>query len=169
MDVRAQTRDGLSGSILLRALTAIVIVGYLQGCGGFAGRGSATDRAGSDSVRSALYSQYGEWRGTKYRLGGMSKQGVDCSGFVYLTYRSRFGITLPRTTRHQSNQGVAVSPRALRPGDLVFFKTGPNKRHVGIYVEDRKFLHASSSKGVMLSSLDNKYWTNAYWTARRIE
>ena len=164
-----QKRDGMNWSVPLRTLAAVFVIGYLQGCGGFSGRGTATAPAGSDYVRSALYSQYGEWRGTKYRLGGMSKQGVDCSGFVYLTYRSRFGITLPRTTRHQSNQGMAVSRKALRPGDLVFFKTGPNKRHVGIYVEDRKFLHASSSKGVMLSSLDNKYWTNAYWTARRIE
>jgi len=147
----------------------MAIITYLQGCGGLAGRGSASAPAANDSVRSSLYHQYGEWKGTKYRIGGMSKQGVDCSGFVYLTYRSKFGITLPRTTRHQSTQGVAVSRQALRPGDLIFFKTGWNKRHVGIYVEDRKFLHASSSKGVILSSLDNQYWTNTYWTARRIE
>ena len=156
---------------LLRILVAIIVVGYLQGCGGIAKKEEATfgSNTESDSVRkAALYRQYGEWKGTKYRLGGSSKWGVDCSGFVYLTYRSKFGISLPRTTTYQSAQGVAVSREALRPGDLVFFKTGAGSRHVGIFVEKRKFLHASSSRGVMLSSLDNSYWAAKYWTARRI-
>lgn len=155
---------------LLHALVIIMIIGHLQGCGGFADRETATPYTESDSARmAALYRQYSEWMGTKYQPGGLSRQGVDCSGFVYLTYRSKFGINLPRTTRHQSAQGVAVSRQALRPGDLVFFKTGNGKRHVGIFVEQRRFLHASSSEGVMLSSLDNSYWSDKYWTARRIE
>jgi lipoprotein Spr/probable lipoprotein NlpC len=154
---------------LLRALVAIIVIGYLQGCGGIAKKEEATFGS-SDSVRkAALYRQYGEWKGTKYRLGGSSKWGVDCSGFVYLTYRSKFGISLPRTTTYQSAQGVVVSRKALRPGDLVFFKTGAGRRHVGIFVEKRKFLHASATRGVMLSSLDNSYWAAKYWTARRIE
>lgn len=156
---------------LLCALVTIIVVGHLQGCGGIPTKETATvgSDAESDSVRkAALYRQYGEWRGTKYRLGGLDKAGIDCSGFVYLTYRSKFGISLPRTTRYQSVQGTEVSRQALRPGDLVFFKTGAGKRHVGIFVEKRRFLHASATKGVMLSSLDNSYWAAKYWTARRI-
>jgi len=170
MAVQARERERIKGFlILLRFLSAMVIIGYLQGCGGFAGRESTPAHSEGDFARkAALYRYFGEWEGTKYRLGGMSKQGVDCSGFVYLTYYSQFGVTLPRTTRTQSRQGVAVSQGALRPGDLVFFKTGADQRHVGIFVEGRKFLHASSSRGVMLSSLDNRYWAGKYWTARRI-
>ncbi len=155
----------------LRTLLAIVAIGYLQGCGGFAGKEMAAvgSNTKNDLARkAALYRQYGEWKGTNYRLGGLDKKGVDCSGFVYLTYRSKFGISLPRTTKYQSAQGTAVSRQVLRPGDLVFFKTGAGKRHVGIFVEKRKFLHASASSGVMLSSLDNSYWAAKYWTARRI-
>lgn len=157
---------------LLSTLVGIIAIGCLQGCSGVAVKEAATVGYGTenDSVRkAALYRQYKEWKGTNYRLGGLNKEGVDCSGFVYLTYRSKFGISLPRTTRYQSAQGMAVSRQALQPGDLVFFKTGAGKRHVGIFVEERKFLHASSSNGVMLSNLDNSYWAAKYWTARRIE
>jgi len=125
-------------------------------------------RSGEQSRKAVLYRQFHEWKGTKYRLGGMSKKGVDCSAFVQLIYKSKFGINLPRTTRYQSTRGVPVSQQKLETGDLVFFKTGANDRHVGIFLEDRKFLHASSSKGVMISSLDNSYWSRKFWTARRI-
>ncbi len=94
--------------------------------------------------------------------------GLDCSGFVYLTYQSRFGMTLPRTTQRQAKFGRKISPRRLQPGDLVFFKTGWFDRHVGIYVEDRRFLHVSTKNGVQLSSLEDPYWRKRYWKAVRI-
>jgi len=125
-------------------------------------------RSGDKSRKAVLYRQFHEWKGTKYRLGGMSKKGVDCSAFVQLTYKSKFGINLPRTTRIQSTRGVPIPEQKLETGDLVFFKTGVNDQHVGIFLEDRKFLHASSSKGVMISSLDDSYWSRKFWTARRI-
>ena len=154
---------------LLRGLVAIIVIGYLQGCGGIAKTEEATFGS-SDSVRkAALYRQSCEWKGTKYRLGGSSKWGVDCSGFVYLTYRSKFGISLPRTTTCQSAQGVAVSREALRPGDLVFFKTGYNTRHVGIYLQHGDFIHASSSKGVIISNINDPYWKKRYWMTRRVK
>jgi len=102
------------------------------------------------------------------KFGGMSKRGVDCSGFVYLTYRSKFGIDLPRTTDLQSSVGKKIARNNLQAGDLVFFKTGFFRKHVGIYVEDRKFMHASASRGVMVSSLDEEYWADSYWMAKRI-
>ncbi len=119
-------------------------------------------------VKNQLYGHYQEWKSVKYRLGGLSKKGIDCSGFAYLTYRSKFGIDLPRTTEQQAKRGTSVSKNELQTGDLVFFKTGWTVRHVGIYLEDQNFLHASTSNGVMISSLDNIYWKSKYWKAKRI-
>jgi len=122
----------------------------------------------TSSVVSALKSQYSQWRGVPYHVGGQSKRGVDCSGFVQLTFRDRFHMTIPRTTRKLSSYGKKVRRSHLQPGDLVFFKTGLRKRHVGIYVEKGTFLHASTSRGVMLSSLNDGYWDDHYWQARRV-
>lgn len=120
------------------------------------------------AVKAALYSEYRYWKGTRYALGGMSKRGIDCSGLTHVVYKKRFGIDLPRTTRDQVKTGKWIKQSSLRPGDLVFFKTGSKVRHVGIYVEGNQFLHASTSKGVILSKLDNPYWKEKYWHSRRI-
>jgi cell wall-associated NlpC family hydrolase len=119
-------------------------------------------------LKEALYAQFSEWRGVPYRIGGASRDGVDCSGFVQLTYQSLLGIELPRSTDVQVNAGVPVSQHELLPGDLVFFRTGVGSRHVGIYLENRKFIHASSEKGVMISGLDDHYWSRRYWKAVRV-
>jgi len=115
-----------------------------------------------------LYSYFQHWQGTPYRMGGLSKNGVDCSGFVYLTYRSIAGINLPRTTRQQMKLGNEVSPQHLKAGDLLFFKTGWYTRHVGIYLQNGQFMHASTSQGVTLSGLSEKYWREAFYLAKRI-
>ena len=94
--------------------------------------------------------------------------GIDCSGFTLVTFGNRFGVSLPRTVEQQARLGVNVPRHALHAGDLVFFKTGFKTRHVGIYAGDRKFLHASTSQGVILSSLDNPYWRAKFWQARRL-
>ena len=120
-------------------------------------------------LKKKLYTQYKEWKGVRYRFGGLNKKGVDCSGFVYLTFKSRLGKKIPRTTKLQSTLGMAVDKRKLRTGDLVFFKTSASVRHVGIYLEDGKFMHASKKRGVMISRLDNVYWRSKYWKARRIK
>lgn len=120
-------------------------------------------------VKETLYTQYSDWRSVKYRIGGLSKSGVDCSGLVYLTFDSRFSIKLPRSTDEQVNAGTEIPQSKLVPGDLVFFKTGKTIRHVGMYIEDRKFLHASTEKGVMISSLDDQYWARNYWKSVRIK
>lgn len=117
-------------------------------------------------IREALLSQHERWEGTPYRLGGTSSSGVDCSALVQNIYADQFNIHLPRTTHHQVNEGAAVTRASLEPGDLVFFRP-PGSRHVGIYVGDDRFLHASTSRGVMISSLDNVYWKRYYWKSRR--
>lgn len=126
----------------------------------------------SDSITviAELNDQLNHWRGTPYRYGGLSRRGVDCSGFVYLTFRDRFNLQLPRSTRAQTDIGTRIDKHQLLPGDLVFFKTGrgENGLHVGIYDSDNQFIHASTSQGVIRSSLENSYWQKAFWQARRI-
>lgn len=117
-----------------------------------------------------LSEQQHSWQGTPYVLGGQSRRGVDCSGFVQTTFAQRFNIKLPRTTKAQAKQGVQVAKRDIQTGDLVFFKTGrgPNGYHVGIYVKDDLFLHASTKGGVIYSSLNSNYWKKVYWQTRRL-
>src|SRR5262249_52790122 len=86
--------------------------------------GPRTDIADAAAVKKKLYAQYGEWKGTKYQVGGLTKGGIDCSGFVYVTYRAQFGMVLPRSTESQAELGKSLSKSELRSGDLVFFKTG---------------------------------------------
>lgn len=111
-----------------------------------------------------------EWKGTRYRLGGNSKKGIDCSGFMQVTFRDLFGIDLPRTTTEQANEGERISKSELRTGDLVFFKTGrgPNGKHVGVYVKNGQFLHASTKGGVIYSDMNSPYWSKTFWQARRL-
>lgn len=125
--------------------------------------------AASIGVKQVLYAQFSKWESVKYRFGGLSKNGIDCSGFVYLTYLDSFSIQLPRTTKQQVQSGVKVNTQAdLKAGDLVFFKTGIWQKHVGIYLDKRKFLHVSTKKGVIISRLDNPYWKKRYWQAVRV-
>lgn len=90
--------------------------------------------------------------------------------FVVVTMRDRFDLQLPRETKEQASIGTQIDKDELLPGDLVFFKTGSgqNGLHVGIYDTNNQFIHASTSKGVMRSSLDNVYWQKNFWQARRI-
>ena len=119
-------------------------------------------------IESALRSAADPWLGTPYELGGESKQGVDCSALTQALYDRAFGVQLPRTTGQQVNRGRSVSRSQMRAGDLVFFRTADQQKHVGIYLEDRTFVHASSSQGVTLSPLRYDYWQTHYWTARRL-
>ncbi|MDF9844886.1 lipoprotein Spr [Paenibacillus sp. PastF-1] len=106
--------------------------------------------------------------GTKYVSGGVSTNGFDCSGFTMYVF-DKIGINLPHQSGSQYQMGTAISRDNLREGDLVFFNTsGRGVSHVGIYVGDGKFAHASSSKGVTISSLSDSYYVNRYVGAKRI-
>ena len=122
----------------------------------------------SELVKRELYEQHRNWQGTRYRSGGLDKDGIDCSGFAYITFKHRFGIVLPRSTEEMSEIGEFVPAGQWRPGDLLFFKTGIVDTHVGVYIEQKQFLHVSSTKGVMISRLSNPYWRKRYWKAKRI-
>ncbi len=109
-----------------------------------------------------------KWRSVKYRLGGSSRRGIDCSAFVQQAFKRQFNFRLPRNTYGQVKHGKTIPKSKLKTGDLVFFKTSRRVRHVGIYLKDNKFIHASSSKGVTKSSLNNVYWAKKYWKAKRL-
>lgn len=134
------------------------------------GCGSNHALSNSNQVLDRLESQHQQWRGTPYRLGGYDKNGIDCSGFVAKTFDQLFNIQLPRTTTAQSKTGQKIKQKQLQAGDLVFFKIANRGklRHVGIYLSNNQFLHASTSKGVIVSNLNNKYWQDSYWKAVRI-
>ncbi|MDH5765233.1 MAG: NlpC/P60 family protein [Gammaproteobacteria bacterium] len=131
--------------------------------------GKTVDLNNTKQVKKILASQYNEWKSVKHRDGGLSKSGIDCSGLVYLTFAQKLGIEIPRSTELQSSIGKSIKQSQLKPGDLVFFKTGFKQRHVGIYVGNQQFLHTSSSKGVTMSRLDNVYWAKNYWQSRRVQ
>ena len=112
---------------------------------------------------------YHNWKGTPYRYGGSSKKGIDCSAFVQVGYSSVYQKLLPRTTLELVKKGKQVKRNNAKEGDLVFFRTGRNSRHVGIYLGNSEFLHASQSKGVIISRLDNPYWKRHFWQIRRLD
>lgn len=110
-----------------------------------------------------------EWMGAPYEYGGETKSGIDCSAFTREMFRSTAGIDLPRTTEQQVQRGSPVPQSDLKFGDLIFFNTtGQNPSHVGIYIGDDMFAHASVSFGVTLSSLYSSYYKKRYTEARRI-
>jgi lipoprotein Spr len=119
-------------------------------------------------VKSKIMDQYADWKGVRYRLGGDTKRGIDCSGFVQRTFREQFGMDLPRSTYEQEDMGKKIQRAKLRPGDLVLFRAGSTGRHVGIYLGNDKFVHASTSSGVTISSMTEAYWDKRYREARRV-
>lgn len=107
--------------------------------------------------------------GTPYAYGGSTRNGIDCSGLTSTVYSSAINKQLPRSTRDQYQQGMRISKDELQFGDLVFFNTtGRTPSHVGIYIEDDLFVHASVSYGVTISSLESSYYKKRFVGARRL-
>jgi cell wall-associated NlpC family hydrolase len=107
-------------------------------------------------------------RGLPYRYGGATRDGFDCSGLVFYTHR-QFGVTVPRTSREQARAAREIKQSKLRRGDLVFFKIGSRLvNHVGIYIGDRRFVHApGAGKPVTVNSLDDEYYAQRFSSAGR--
>lgn len=120
----------------------------------------------NDDPHIPLYAEVSLWLGTPYRYGGNTKRGADCSGFVCQVYDRVYGKKLERSSDQQAKKNVKkVSKKKLRTGDLVFFNTLKNSKkidHVGIYLKDGRFIHASTSKGVIVSDLDQKYYKKTW-------
>jgi len=119
------------------------------------------------AMNQALMDFYNEWKNVKYRFGGNSKKGIDCSAFTQRIYKEKFDTNIPRSTRTQVKVGKEIKKSELELGDLVFFKTGKIDRHVGVYMGNGDFMHASI-KGVKFTKLDKPFYKRKYWTSRRI-
>ncbi|MBO7477863.1 MAG: C40 family peptidase [Salinivirgaceae bacterium] len=120
-----------------------------------------------------LYRQAAAWIGVRYRLGGTSKSGVDCSGFAGAIYKDVYGTKLHRSVDDiYHNDCKRIRRGRLREGDLVFFRTDDKRKkrpnHVGVYLKDGKFVHASTSKGVEINSLDNVFYRKAFVKGGRV-
>ncbi len=126
------------------------------------------DSVSESTLRSTLLRHFDRWEGAPYRFGGNSRYGVDCSGFVHITFRDALGIDVPRSTELLSRTGYRVLSRHLIAGDIIIFRTSRSNLHAGIYVGKGQFIHASKSKGVILSELSNPYWADAYEKSLRV-
>ncbi|MCD7936438.1 MAG: NlpC/P60 family protein [Tannerellaceae bacterium] len=121
-----------------------------------------------------LYSEAASWIGTPYRYGGTSRNGIDCSGFTSHIYREVYRKNISRSTTDILKKNChKIRKGKLREGDLVFFNTTGKKKktptHVGIYLKDGKFVHASTSKGVMVNHLSEPYYARTWLTGGRVK
>lgn len=118
-----------------------------------------------------LVSEARKWLGVPYSYGGNSRKGVDCSGMVVAVYRDAASLKLPRSSADQHRYCRDISRKDLEAGDLVFFKGSSKGKvsHVGIYIGDNKMIHASSSRGVIVSDLAEKYYISHYHASGRVE
>lgn len=110
------------------------------------------------------------WYGTRYRMGGADKSGIDCSAFVQTFMMFMYNVSMPRTSREQYLQCDRILKSDLQEGDLVFFRTQRKKgiTHVGVYLRNNKFVHASTSSGVMISDMKEAYFAQHFASAGRI-
>ena len=175
-------------SLLIIPLSLAVISIVFHGCStteviiDASGAGKIQDPEISDGPKPAdiaileriLRDKFEEWKSTPHCMGGYSKKCIDCSGYVKKMYETTFGVqNLPRTVRGLAtmDRGTLVSMNSLRAGDLVAFRQ-PRPwypHHVGIYLSDKEFMHASKSRGVMISRIDNPHhWAKYFWRARRV-
>ena len=120
------------------------------------------------STQEGLMLMFRKWKGVKYKWGGTDFNGIDCSALTQKLYARVMHKKLPRTTGEQIKKGQRIPVSELAPGDLVFFQTKKSVRHVGVYVGHGQFMHASGSRGVTLSDLQNTFWSEHFETARHI-
>ncbi|HEX5652878.1 MAG TPA: NlpC/P60 family protein [Chitinophagaceae bacterium] len=109
------------------------------------------------------------WYGTRYRLGGTTKKGVDCSALVQSIFLGAYAVSLPRTAREQYRFSRRISRTDLKEGDLLFFNTTGGISHVGIYLQNNKFVHASASQGVTVSDMFDPYYLRRFIGAGRVD
>ncbi|MEM1126167.1 MAG: NlpC/P60 family protein [Bacteroidota bacterium] len=152
----------------LATLAGLITLCTLVGCGSTRTVADAPASPEALAWEVSLRTLVQEWTGVPYQLGGHGRAGIDCSAFTALALSATMGLALPRTTAAQVREGIEVSRSSLQAGDLVFFKTGRHTRHVGVYLRGGEFAHASTSQGVTISGLDEAYWADRFWTARRL-
>ena len=160
---------------IILTLCIITILAGLSGCM-HSGRSMPEKQTANTNViletdnviKKRILSHYDNWKGVRHKMGGNSRQGIDCSAYTQRVYQSEFGIKIPRVSSDQKNFGSPVSLKKIKVGDLLFFKTSLLSKHVGIYLGDNTFIHVSSSKGVMRSRIDEGYWKKHLKSARQM-
>ena len=120
-------------------------------------------------LKNKLFNAFDKWSGTRYRLGGTNKSGIDCSALTREVFRDVFGYDLPRVSVDQVKKGRRVLTSDLKPGDLLYFTPENRVNHVAVYIGNSLFINASSSQGVVLSSLNNSYWSKYFKYAVRVD
>ena len=117
-----------------------------------------------------LYSLIDEWYGTSYKYGGCDKKGIDCSNFISILYQELFHISLKGSSASIFNQCRVIDKKELQEGDLLFFKPdNKNISHIGMYLQNNRFVHATTKKGVMINDLNESYYLNCFYKAARLK
>ncbi|RMB56766.1 NlpC/P60 family protein [Dokdonia sinensis] len=149
---------------------AIISIFLLTSCGS----SKTAYKKPASNKTDRIIQQAQAFAGTRYKFGGTTSRGMDCSGLIYVAFQKE-QIVLPRVSRDMATKGKRVKQSKVEKGDLVFFRTNKSSRrinHVGLVtaVNDGQiyFIHATTSKGVLTSSLDERYWRNAFVQARRV-
>ncbi|MDC8000196.1 C40 family peptidase [Aequorivita todarodis] len=133
----------------------------------------ANSEASAKEIKKDIIDYAKTFQGTRYKFGGTTDAGMDCSGLVCTAFQKE-NITLPRISRDMAKKGILISLKEIEEGDLVFFKTSSRNviNHVGLVVEAKrgevKFIHSTTRAGVIISSLDEDYWKKAFVEVRRI-
>ena len=124
----------------------------------------------AEEVRNTkMFEFIDDWYGTPYRLGGTTRNGIDCSAFTQFLFAGVYGLSIPRTAREQYDLTRRISRTELKEGDLIFFSTRGGVSHVGVYLQNNKFVHASTSGGVMISDIFEEYWARKFVGVGRIK
>lgn len=124
----------------------------------------------SASDNNALYEAINSWLGVPYKYGGTDRNGIDCSAFVGTIYKQVYGVTLNRTANDMLRNVTLIAKSKLREGDIVFFTNRNGKvSHVGIYLKEGLFAHASTSNGVSVSRLDDTYWQKHFYKGGQVK
>jgi probable lipoprotein NlpC len=161
--------------VLFGAVSASLFAAPLEGGFALAPRASATSQERDQAyiaARLRVIEASRKYLGVPYRYGGMTATGLDCSGFIGLSFRDALGVTIPRSASGLFTWAVRIPLDRAQPGDLLFFRTGTgnNITHVGLYLGERVFIHAASAgprTGVIYSTLDERYWANTFAGAGR--
>lgn len=120
-------------------------------------------------LQNALLKSFENWKGTRYAFGGDSSRGIDCSALTRRVYREVFSFELSRVTKDQIKVGRHVSRNNLKPGDILYFRPDGKYNHTAVYLGNSLFINASSSKGVILSSLEHSYWSKYFVHGVRVD
>lgn len=160
----------LSKHAMNKILSLLAILFILTSCGST----KKTYKSPSNNTVDRIINRAQGFAGTPYKWGGTTRKGMDCSGLIYVAFQNE-NIALPRVSRDMATRGKPVKKNGIKNGDLLFFKTGKNSRtinHVGLVTQVKAgvvyFIHATTSRGVLTSSLEEKYWKSAYSQARRV-